>query len=183
MRNELPGDAFEVVEGLLYAGPYPSSPFQDQALGKAGEFIDLGIDVFVDLTQEGEYGAKNRQLYPYAGVLVEVAADRGVPAPLHVRRAIPDMGVPAVEEMAETLGLIESATAAGKTVYVHCWGGIGRTGTVLGCLAINRGTPHEQVLEELARQRAGTKRAIYEAPQTEEQRAFIMSWPRPRPTQ
>lgn len=174
---ELPGDSFEVVEGLLYAGPYPSSPFEDEAIKKAEAFLDLGIDLFVDLTEEGEYGSKNRQLYPYANLLIEVADRRGTKPPRHVRRSIPDMGVPTIGEMAETVNLIETANACGEAVYVHCWGGIGRTGTVLGCLAVSRGTPHNAVLEELSRQRAGTRRAIYESPQTEEQREFIMNWP------
>lgn len=174
--QSLPGDAFEVIEGLLYAGPYPSSFYLQEAVDKAKAFTDLGIDVFVDLTEEDESNDRLQKLYPYAKLFRVIADSRGVPEPLHVRRPIPDMGVPTVEEMAETVELIESLTADGQTVYVHCWGGIGRTGTVLGCLAVNRGTPHDEVLDELARQRAGTKRAIYESPQTEEQRAFIMGW-------
>ncbi len=175
-QEPLPGDAFEVVEGHLYAGPYPSSPFKDEAIQKAHAFLDLGIDLFVDLTREGEYGSKNRQLFSYAPLLVKVAESRGVAPPRHIRRAIPDMGIPSVDEMVETVELIEAANASGETVYLHCWGGIGRTGTVLGCLAVNRGTPHDEVLEELARQRAGTQRAIYEAPQTDAQRAFVLGW-------
>jgi len=36
--------------------------------------------------------------------------------------------------MRTTLVAIYVAMAAGAPVYLHCWGGVGRTGTVAGCL-------------------------------------------------
>lgn len=36
-------------------------------------------------------------------------------------------------------GLAKPALAAGQTVYVHCYGGIGRTGTVVGCWLVRHG--------------------------------------------
>ena len=34
---------------------------------------------------------------------------------------------------------IDGAILNGKTVYVHCLGGIGRTGTVVGCYLVRHG--------------------------------------------
>ena len=78
--------------------------------------------------------------------------------------------------MEAMLGLIASQMEQGHGVYVHCWGGVGRTGTVLGCLAVERGVPREVVLGDLAGLRAGTQRAGRDAPETDEQRDFVMTW-------
>ena len=78
--------------------------------------------------------------------------------------------------MEAMLGLITSQIEQGHGFYVHCWGGVGRTGTVLGCLAVDRGVSRKSVLNELARFRAGTQRAERESPETLEQREFVMTW-------
>jgi protein-tyrosine phosphatase len=44
-------------------------------------------------------------------------------------------------------------------VYVHCWGGKGRTATVIGCHLIDGGLDYDATLAELRRLRAGTKKA------------------------
>jgi protein-tyrosine phosphatase len=43
--------------------------------------------------------------------------------------------------MREVLDEIDAALDVGEVVYVHCWRGIGRTGTVLACWLIE----HEQL--------------------------------------
>ena len=35
--------------------------------------------------------------------------------------------------MQDILDLIDESLSLDKPVFFHCWGGIGRTGTVLGC--------------------------------------------------
>ena len=69
-------------------------------------------------------------------------------------------------------------------VYVHCWGGIGRTGTVIGCLLADDGLPADAALEQIAQWRSITRKAHHAAPQTEQQRDAVgnspASTPRPR---
>jgi hypothetical protein len=43
------------------------------------------------------------------------------------------MGTPTVGYVMRILDDIDEARARGGTAYVHCWGGVGRTGTVIGC--------------------------------------------------
>lgn len=174
----LPGDAFSVIEGQLYAGPYPGSTHRDEAVRKVADLMNIGVTHFVDLTEQREKGRRGN-LYPYAPFLEEVAVARGITTPTHTRMSIPDLGVPALEQMNETLELIEGSLAGGETVYFHCWGGVGRTGTVLGCLLIERGTPHDEVFDVIAEMRSGTRRAHRQAPETEEQREFVLNWPAP----
>ena len=50
--------------------------------------------------------------------------------------AIPDMGIPSLPAMRQ---LIDDLCMASPIVYIHCWGGSGRTGTVAGCYLVNAG--------------------------------------------
>ena len=67
----------------------------------------------------------------------------------------------------------------GQRAYVHCWGGIGRTGTLVGCYLVRRGMAGSDAIVELARLRAGTPDARYAAPARECQRQLILQWPQP----
>ncbi len=42
------------------------------------------------------------------------------------------MGTTTIPHMTQILDDIDSAIADEGVAYVHCWGGIGRTGTVVG---------------------------------------------------
>jgi protein-tyrosine phosphatase len=95
---------------------------------------------------------------------------------LHRRMPIADMDTPTPEEMSQTLALIDQALADGRSIYVHCWGGIGRTGTVVGCHLVQHGLSGIQAIEEIARLRAGTPDAWRASPETEEQRQMVLSW-------
>jgi hypothetical protein len=171
----LPGDSFWVEEGLLLAGPYAGALTKAEATAKLEAFLDLGITTFLDLTEEGEGSPEHGELRRYDTLLYELARARGIEA-RYLRMPIPDLGIPDVWHMEAMLGLITSQMEQGHGVYVHCWGGVGRTGTVLGCLAVERGVPRGVVLKDLARVRAGTQRAVRESPETDEQREFVVQW-------
>ena len=50
--------------------------------------------------------------------------------------------------MASILDAIDAALDGGKTVYVHCWGGVGRTGTVVGCWLVRHGKTGDEALRQ-----------------------------------
>ncbi len=145
----LPRGVYWVSPGRLLAGPYPYIMLD--------RVLSMGVTHFVNLTQP-------RELMPYEGVLPAHVS--------HERRPIPDLGVPSPDQMRATLDAIDSAMNAGKTVYVHCWGGIGRTGTVIGCWLVRHGLSGPAALEELARLRAGNT----DSPETDEQHDFVRDW-------
>jgi len=62
-------------------------------------------------------------------------------------------------------------------VYVHCWGGIGRTGTVAGCWLIEQGHSCDEAFARIKELRAPTPDGQIESPQTAAQRAFVRGWP------
>jgi protein-tyrosine phosphatase len=67
---------------------------------------------------------------------------------------------------------IVAAVRAGRehgVVYVHCWGGIGRTSTVAGCLLVDGGLDADAALADIDRRRSVTRKADMAAPQTQRQ--------------
>ena len=89
---------------------------------------------------------------------------------------MPDFGIPGIGQMRMILDTIDEAIAAGRTVYVHCYAGVGRTGTVIGCYLVRHGSSAGDALASLAEWRRGipTERRI--SPETEEQRRFVRAW-------
>ncbi len=55
------------------------------------------------------------------------------------RFPIKDMSVPTIKLMMAILNFIDLSLSENKIVYVHCWGGVGSTGTVVGCYLIWHG--------------------------------------------
>lgn len=172
----LPNDAFWFEDGAILAGPYPGKPTRAAAAASLDALLDLGIACFVDLTEEGE-GPGPRGLHPYEALLRERAAARGIDA-WHVRMPIRDVDVPEPWRMRAILDLIATARAVGRPVYVHCWGGVGRTGTVLACRVADLGWGADEALSRLAYARRHTARAKAGrvAPETAAQVAFVRAW-------
>jgi protein-tyrosine phosphatase len=61
-------------------------------------------------------------------------------------------------------------------VYVHCRGGIGRTGTVIGCWLARNGLTGQAALDRIAELRAGTPDGYTQSPETAAQRAFVLAF-------
>lgn len=119
-------NSYWVQPGRLLAGEYPGAFMPTMARRRLRLLLDAGVTFFLDLTHSAD------GLEPYTDLLRAEA--KAVPMPVTYRRmAIPDRDIPTAAQMVETLDVIDEALAAGQVVYIHCWGGIGRTGTVVGC--------------------------------------------------
>ncbi|WP_231748650.1 hypothetical protein [Mycobacterium sp. M26] len=156
--------AWWVIPGRLLAGEYPSSVDPQKAALKLQALLDAGVDSFVDLTEAGE-------LLPYHDDLDAT----------HVRFPIPDTSVIDDAGYHRILAHIRAELDAGKTVYVHCWGGKGRTGTVVGSwLIADEGLDYPEVVARLQELRAGTRKASFRVPENDTQHAVLQRRARPR---
>ena len=163
-------DSYWVIPGHLLAGEYPGAPRDFRARQKLRRLFDAGIDFFLDLTEEGE-----GQLRPYAQLAEEeaVAFDTKV---FHKRLPIPDLATPTQEQMVIILNVIDQAIDEGRKVYVHCWGGIGRTGTVVGCYLVRHGMNGREALRQIAEWRKGTPDGWRQSPETAAQCTMVENW-------
>ena len=136
--------------------------------------LDAGINHFIDLTEQGE-------LKPYVAVAEEVARSLGLTIG-YERHPVADVSVPrSPEHMASILSAINDALDDGKTVYVHCWGGVGRTGIVIGCWLVRSGHTGDAALRQIAEWWQGMEKVSRKpvSPETCEQRAYVRSWTEP----
>ena len=78
--------------------------------------------------------------------------------------------------MEEIQRLLDDALAEGRRVFVHCWGGRGRTGTVIGIHLIRHGLADaDDFVDTLAWLRRGDAGGG-PSPETEEQVAFVRAF-------
>ena len=153
-------ESFWVEAGRLLVGKYPGSFDPDETRRKLGRIADAGVTAFVDLTEDGELEA-------YAPYLPEGTR--------HVRFATRDFTHPDAGEMTTILDAIDGELAAGGAVYLHCWGGCGRSGSVSGSWLVRHGVPADTALARFAS--LGRPVSLRECPETEAQRSMVRSWP------
>lgn len=169
-----PHDGWWIEDNRIVGGPYPGALDKDEARAKLGDLLDFGVRLFIDLTEEGE---GSPPLKPYYELLKSVAAERDMEEEVAwVRMPIPDIDVPGEAGMRAVMGVLAHGREQPGLIYVHCWGGVGRTGTVAGCHMIERRLPAERALERIAARRAHTDRAGRAAPETAAQREMVEDW-------
>ena len=163
---------------LLFGGVFPGSETRAVAEEKLRALLDAGITRFLDLTEPGE-ATRTGPLVPYEAMLRELAAAH--PRRPEIRRVgipVPDLTVASDAAIVEALGHIDAALDAGEPMYVHCWGGKGRTGTVLGChLARTLGVDALERLNAIRTPQMCDPRDSIEIPETEAQRRRVETWP------
>ena len=153
-------------------------PWREGPAGGCREAADAvrgGIDYFIDLTEPGEW-TPSGELVPYAEAAEEEA--RGLRLTIGLeRRPIADLGLPrSPEQMAVILDAIDAAMDGGRTVYLHCRGGVGRTGTVVGCWLVRHGYSGDGALAQVAAWWEGVEKDYPRSPDTWEQHEYVRGW-------
>lgn len=167
-------NSYWLEPGRILCGEYPRDfDDLDDHEGMTA-ILQAGVRVFLDLTEEGE-------LKPYRDIALATGASLGIaPGELtFLRHPIHDVSVPRrTQEMRDILRDIRRERHRGRTLYLHCWGGRGRTGTVAGCV-LNELFGHrgdEALVVLPSRWQACAKAAFSESPETDEQRRYVREW-------
>jgi hypothetical protein len=171
------GRSYWVEPGRLLAGFYPGDLSEQEAEQKLSALLDAGITCVVNLMEEGELSANGQPFRPYTGLLMQLATMRRVEV-TYVRMPIRDQDIPAIATMQMILDTIDSARQRKLATYVHCWGGLGRTGTVVGCYLARHGIASGDVaLNRIIHLRRNHDAAFPRAsPETPCQHAMVRQW-------
>ena len=162
-------NCYWVEPGKLLAGEYPREYDVAPSITKLRCLRDAGVSAFIDLTEVVEAQAWG-WIKPY---------DEMLDGASHERFPIADMAVPGSPALTTAvLDAIDRHIAHGRTVYVHCFGGVGRTGTIVGCWLVRHGRSGDEALErldELWRDCPKSSRHP-RSPQMPEQLDYVRNW-------
>ena len=157
------------VNERFLAGEYPGNWDDDRAVERIQAYLASGVTYFIDLTSEAD-GVRS-----YQAILQRESDGQAV----YQRYPIQDIGIPEDGFMLDILDTIDQAIAGGHVVYVHCWGGIGRTGTVVGCYLVRHGLGGAAALGKVEALFAMMEksRRVLRSPETDEQMSYVRNWP------
>jgi protein-tyrosine phosphatase len=162
------GNTYWLWAGHVLAGEHPAKEDEEQLSEKLQLFALAGITHFIDLTSPAD-PVKTYQ--PLGGAV-------------RINHPITDFGVPSPLQMQGILQSIQSALSQGGKVYVHCKGGIGRTGTVAATWLTEHGLDDGQALALLLQKWQAMDKRFEEphTPETQAQREFVRTWHKAKPS-
>ena len=167
-----------IEPGYILGGPFPGNADGSVNNGKLQTLFECGIRVFVNLQEPHEKG-RNGMLFPdYEPELNRLATAAG--QAIEVRRfPIVDTYIPTIEQMQAIQAYLRQQRAVNKKVFVHCWGGNGRTGTVAACWMAAEGLSLHEILDTIKQRRAWDSHLAHRhSPETGRQVDFVRAWVR-----
>ena len=164
-----------VCPGKLLASAYPGASDGSLAIGNLQDLLFNGITLVLNLMEETEGEKKGPAFVEYGPTLEKLAATAGRSI-RQVRFPIPDASVPTRPQMRTILDAIRAEIDANGIVHVHCWGGKGRTGTVVGCVLLEVRMAETNTVMQKLRTLVGDSTSFGKTPETDEQIAFVMKW-------
>ena len=168
--------SYWVVPGKLLAGCYPGSedPIEEEINLKG--LIQAGIRHVISLMEPEEYNCPDDPFAPYVDDMESIAKNMGITVTFD-QISIKDFSVPTERQMVRILNQIDMCIKYDKPVYVHCWGGKGRTGTVVGCYLVRHGfVAGNDVIEKIKELRKNTEDFSDSSPETREQIKMVINW-------
>ena len=123
-----PHETCQLVLPKLIAGSFPGDRSEPEHTAKVQKLIAAGVDTFLCLQERAEL----KRFTPYMQIarLAHEASHRKSEVEFF-HCPIPDLGVTADEELLKAIRTVVAKLLEGRAVYIHCWGGHGRTGTVI----------------------------------------------------
>ncbi|HOT74270.1 MAG TPA: dual specificity protein phosphatase family protein [Candidatus Wallbacteria bacterium] len=160
----------------LLAGCYPGDIDPAIARKKITYLLRYGIRHIINLMEDGERDKYYSEFAPYEDILKKAAVELKVEVTIN-RHPIKDFGIAPREFIKEILDEIDEKISEGKRVYVHCWGGIGRTGMIVGCYLVRHGyASGESVIDKIKELRANISNNFIASPESALQKEIVKSW-------
>ncbi len=168
-----------VLQGRLLAGAYAGQPEAQAHRERLEGLFGAGVRTIVNLMEEDETSNSGKQFVPYADDFKSIAAAANENVAC-LRFPIVDQNVTTQQHMAEIIDAIDKSLESDRPVYVHCFGGIGRTGTVVCCWLLRHEYANiDNVFDFLKMLReSDVERAWRDAPENELQKNFVREWAR-----
>ncbi len=158
------------------AGCYPGAEDHAQAQRQLRGLVDHGIRHVINLMETNEFNRVGRPFIPYEDMIQSIAKDAGCSISF-ARMPIKDGWIPTRIEMGRILDSIDESIQANRPVYVHCLGGLGRTGTVVGCYLARHGVSTGRNAIRMIRElRPNTLTHYLNSPETNQQVDLVESW-------
>jgi len=175
-NNELPFyPAYWVIPGKLMAGCYPGVADENRSELRLQGLIENGIDHIVDLMEAREMEWRGKAEWAYADRLISLGKSLG--RDVYVEQVETQDGwIPSKKRMKKTLDYIDRAILENGAVYVHCWAGRGRTGTVVGCYLARHGYARGRGILTLIHQLRKHAKDSWPSPENPTQCDFVLSW-------
>lgn len=168
--------SYWIIPGKLMAGKYPASREKAKSMIKLDSLLDAGIKTIIDLTEKDETNIYNDPLFHYSDYFYGIAGQRNINVD-HLRFEIPDLQIPTNEVVKEIIEVIDNSIEKNNPVYVHCRGGVGRTGTIIGCYLIEKGMADKSnVFDTIAYLKRTTDVHDIDSPETDIQKKFVLNW-------
>lgn len=158
-------DSYWAAERLL-AGPLPQGVDRPALRAAVRALLDAGVSTVIDLRTPAEPPSIRAMLDKLSGEAVWI----GFP--------ILDGAAPSRPTLVAVLDAIDASLARDHTVYVHCQGGRGRTGTVVAAWWIRHRVcaDADAAVRELARRRVGQPHGAHPSPETGAQLRLLRAW-------
>ena len=152
---------------------FPESSWQ---AGILKALIQSGIRHVLSLLEPENYDLPDDPFAPYVDHMETIAENMKISVTFD-QISIKDFSVPTERQMVRILNQIDWCIKYNKPVYVHCWGGIGRTGTVVGCyLARHEFAAGNDVIEKIKELRKDTEDCSDRSPETRNQINMVINW-------
>ncbi len=177
MITKLPfTQSYWVFHRKFLAGCYPGDRHPRQMDIKLWGLVRSGITRVINLMEADEKDHSGSPFVDYTAALSDLAARSGRCIRCD-QFPIPAMSTPTPAVMKQVLSALNEELAAGGTVYLHCWGGKGRTGTVVGCYLVESGiTDGRGALDRIESLTSHARIFFRRTPQTPEQCNFVLNW-------
>jgi protein-tyrosine phosphatase len=162
-------NSYWVIPKRFLAGEHPGNGSVDGTRLKLRWLMASGVNLILDLTEISEADVN----YPF--YLKEEASN----LKLHLdykKFPLQDWATPSPVQIIEILDTIDRELAAGRKIYLHCFGGKGRTGTIVGCYLARHGTPGDEVLGKIQELRRYIPGDPQRSPETDKQRKMVTEW-------